>query len=567
MSTVFISEGLLKASYSHVDANAEVLEKFRELLSKKEEASALLHALCVEHGVTVSASVLIQVVSEFVKKTFEDSDTELKAQEAAAAPAKSSGKGKGYNFKENDNLNALFQRRAQFKADKFNKSIDALLLVSHLLSFSDVFEKADAATYSCINQSQLNGLLGLFTEDNSIADVTAHANVWRHVVDICAKLAANPNLLVVLRPKVGKLPQWIRAQAPLFDRLDQVRSQLAHVGQSVDESVEEAFQKISSDIDTIRANVKDFEKTVVDLNLESAEEKYDGPANGAADEKKEDPKDVERRSLMEFLRGMQFESVDLSKEPFRFSSEVSESASAAPDKKRLMRIKKELAILAHALPDGIFVRVNEERPDILKVLITGPADTPYQNGVFIFDLFLPVDFPAKPPKMRLLTTGTGYRFNPNLYTDGYVCLSLLGTWQGPGWDPENSTLLQLVVSVQAMILCEEPYCNEPGWYGSVGSTASKSYSKQLRKASALYAMLWHLNGEHPVPQCFQKVVSGHFYMNREEIKAQLQAWETLNSQVAGESHCYGGEMNLAQDWDTTKASLETLLTELKNPTQ
>jgi hypothetical protein len=45
--------------------------------------------------------------------------------------------------------------------------------------------------------------------------------------------------------------------------------------------------------------------------------------------------------------------------------------------------------------------------------------------------------------VHFLTTGGGsVRFNPNLYNGGDVCLSLLGTWPGPGWQPGQSTLLQ-----------------------------------------------------------------------------------------------------------------------------
>jgi hypothetical protein len=42
-----------------------------------------------------------------------------------------------------------------------------------------------------------------------------------------------------------------------------------------------------------------------------------------------------------------------------------------------------------------------------------------------------------------------------------VCLSLLGTWAGPGWDPKRSTLLQVLVSIQSLILVSDPYFNEP----------------------------------------------------------------------------------------------------------
>jgi ubiquitin-protein ligase len=86
----------------------------------------------------------------------------------------------------------------------------------------------------------------------------------------------------------------------------------------------------------------------------------------------------------------------------------------------------------------VFVRVDEDRLDVLKILITGPADTPYEGGCFVFDMFLPADYPQKPPCCLITTTGgSRVRFNPNLYANGKVCLSLLGTWSGPGWLPSE----------------------------------------------------------------------------------------------------------------------------------
>jgi ubiquitin-protein ligase len=67
-------------------------------------------------------------------------------------------------------------------------------------------------------------------------------------------------------------------------------------------------------------------------------------------------------------------------------------------------------------------------------------------------------------QMNFLTTGNGaVRFNPNLYNNGKVCLSLLGTWSGPSWDPATSTVLQILVSLQAMVFCPNPFFNEPGY--------------------------------------------------------------------------------------------------------
>ena len=45
----------------------------------------------------------------------------------------------------------------------------------------------------------------------------------------------------------------------------------------------------------------------------------------------------------------------------------------------------------------------------------GPEDTPYEGGLFVFDLFFPAQYPHLPPSMKLETTGQGKaRFNPNL---------------------------------------------------------------------------------------------------------------------------------------------------------
>jgi baculoviral IAP repeat-containing protein 6 len=122
-----------------------------------------------------------------------------------------------------------------------------------------------------------------------------------------------------------------------------------------------------------------------------------------------------------------------------------------PAKGRMKRLLTELATLQSSLPEGIFVRYANSRPDLMKVLIIGPRDTPYEQGLFEFDLVCPLDYPQSAPRMHFRTTGKGRaHFNPNLYPDGKVCLSLLGTWSGPSWLPNESTILQILVSIQAM---------------------------------------------------------------------------------------------------------------------
>lgn len=83
-------------------------------------------------------------------------------------------------------------------------------------------------------------------------------------------------------------------------------------------------------------------------------------------------------------------------------------------------------------------------------MIRGPEKTPYAGGLFLFDVKLPQTYPLQPPLCHYYSYCDD-RLNPNLYEDGKVCLSLLGTWSGHGvelWSPKDSNLLQLLVSIQ-----------------------------------------------------------------------------------------------------------------------
>ena len=163
--------------------------------------------------------------------------------------------------------------------------------------------------------------------------------------------------------------------------------------------------------------------------------------------------------------------------------------------RRTITLAKELSTMATSLPPGIFIRNMPNRPDCIKALIAGPEGTPYYGGLFEFDIFAPDKYPAVPPKVRLMTTAQGkVRFNPNLYAyylisivltdrDGKVCLSLIGTWHGSPeeqWQANKSTIMQILISIQSMLLCARPYFNEPGMGQAIDSPTSVGYNQNVR---------------------------------------------------------------------------------------
>ena len=137
-------------------------------------------------------------------------------------------------------------------------------------------------------------------------------------------------------------------------------------------------------------------------------------------------------------------------EPAIFSSKI------------LSRINKEHRILASSLPPGgIYVRTYESRLDLLRCLIIGPSDTPYEHAPFVIDLHLGPQFPKEPPTAHFHSwTGGLGRINPNLYEEGKICLSLLGTWpgqnEGENWT-EKASILQVLVSLMGLVLVKQPF--------------------------------------------------------------------------------------------------------------
>lgn len=134
----------------------------------------------------------------------------------------------------------------------------------------------------------------------------------------------------------------------------------------------------------------------------------------------------------------------------------------------MRRIAKEHKILRTSLPPNIFVRTWDSRLDLLRVLIIGPNETPYEYAPFVIDFHLCSTYPQTAPEayFHSWTNGNG-PVNPNLYEDGKICLSLLGTWhtdeRNESWSPAKSTLLQVLVSILGLVLVKEPYYNEAGY--------------------------------------------------------------------------------------------------------
>uniref|UniRef100_A0A2K6ES84 Baculoviral IAP repeat containing 6 n=1 Tax=Propithecus coquereli TaxID=379532 RepID=A0A2K6ES84_PROCO len=180
---------------------------------------------------------------------------------------------------------------------------------------------------------------------------------------------------------------------------------------------------------------------------------------------------------------------------YHYISQV-KNANDANSAARARRLAQEAVTLSTSLPlsssSSVFVRCDEERLDIMKV------------------------------ETRTLFLGHYVKLNKS------VCLSILNTWHGrpeEKWNPQTSSFLQVLVSVQSLILVAEPYFNEPGYERSrgtpSGTQSSREYDGNIRQATVKWAMLEQIRNPSP---CFKEVIHKHFYLKRVEIMAQCEEW-------------------------------------------
>ena len=101
--------------------------------------------------------------------------------------------------------------------------------------------------------------------------------------------------------------------------------------------------------------------------------------------------------------------------------------------KSKLRIVQDFVDFNENKPDGIYLSINQEDIFHNYALIVGPRHTPYFGGYYLFEINFPKNYPNSSPSLNLVTIDGKVRLNPNLYENGKVCLSILGTWNGPGW--------------------------------------------------------------------------------------------------------------------------------------
>lgn len=120
-------------------------------------------------------------------------------------------------------------------------------------------------------------------------------------------------------------------------------------------------------------------------------------------------------------------------------------SAAAPTLPR--RILKETQRLLQEPVPGITALPDDNNNRYFHVTINGPADSPFETGVFKLELFLPEEYPMAAPKVRFLTK----IYHPNIDKLGRICLDILKD----KWSPALQ-MRTVLLSIQALLSAPNP---------------------------------------------------------------------------------------------------------------
>jgi ubiquitin-protein ligase len=195
------------------------------------------------------------------------------------------------------------------------------------------------------------------------------------------------------------------------------------------------------------------------------------------------------------------------------------------------RIGKELEKFYKSGHNTIFLLANDDNLLDLRGLVIGPDDTPFE-GTFLYFSIKPENYPNDPPKVKFLTPySVACRMHPNLYAEGKVCLSILGTWGNMEWSP-LLTFEKILLTIQGL-LDNNPIAHEPG-FEKADKNKCEQYAVQSRWL-ALNSVI-HMLNRKDLPQYFIEKIREYFTNNFQKYMKSLKILEQHHNKTYNTIH-------------------------------
>lgn len=178
------------------------------------------------------------------------------------------------------------------------------------------------------------------------------------------------------------------------------------------------------------------------------------------------------------------------------------------------RLIRDLQMLHNCAEHNMFFVDINSSLDNIDIILIGHEDTPYEGGFFWIQMKPSERYPYESPKAQYMSPVYGLRIHPNLYCEGKICLSILGTWAGPPW----TSLLNfetIGITIQSL-LNDNPITNEPGNENIlVSSHKAQSYNLVV-KYTTLLSIIKFLKNEYKISSDLQNKITQYISKNLEK---------------------------------------------------
>jgi len=150
----------------------------------------------------------------------------------------------------------------------------------------------------------------------------------------------------------------------------------------------------------------------------------------------------------------------------------------------LKRINKELQDLGRDPPAQCSAGPVGDDMFHWQATIMGPADSPFQGGVYFLTIHFPTDYPFKPPKVAFTTR----IYHPNINSNGSICLDIL---RGQ-WSPAL-TISKVLLSICSLLTDPNPEDPLVPEIARMYKTDREKYNEMAKEWTRKYAMWLRLS--------------------------------------------------------------------------
>ena len=211
-------------------------------------------------------------------------------------------------------------------------------------------------------------------------------------------------------------------------------------------------------------------------------------------------------------------------------------------KKTINRIKRDVYMLQNVplVNENIFIIPDDDDLTLVRCLIIGPSDTPYENGIYFYEFRFPDNYPYSPPKVRFLTNDGNTRMHPNFYSCGKVCVSIIGTWNGPGWTSCQS--LSSVLLTFLSLFIKNPLWQEPG-FAEEKTQRNRDYNKLITYENIRIGVLKMMSNIPSGFEVFRDIMIDHLIMKKDELLEIHKSRLEING-IVSSPQIYGFSKNI-----------------------